>query len=51
LLEKTIVWGGHNYVFMGQVIEKLNIIKNEYMAGRKKFPAAKEAFEHTKSLI
>jgi hypothetical protein len=53
MVEKIIMWGGYNYnyAFMGQVIEKLNIIKNEYMAGRKKFPSAKEALDHTKSLI
>jgi len=36
---------------MGQVIEKLNITKNEYMAGRKKFMVTKEEFGKMKGLI
>ena len=38
-------------MFIGQIMEKVNIIKNEYMAGRKKFMAAKESFAETKALI
>lgn len=36
-LEQELYWDDHSIMFVSQVLEKLNIIKNEYMAGRKKF--------------
>jgi hypothetical protein len=41
-------WRGFTLIYLGQIIEKLKILENEYKAGRKKFAHTMDKLEETK---
>ena len=48
-MDKELEWRGFTFIYLGQIIEKLKILENEYKAGRKKFQPTIEKIEETKN--